>query len=92
MSSYQRMPTASLNISLPEPLKAFVDAQVETGDYGTPSDYVRELILDDRDRRLARLEERLLENLKSKPIDFSDEELAAGNFVDLCRKKLRESR
>jgi antitoxin ParD1/3/4 len=86
------MPTASLNISLPEPLKAFVDAQVETGDYGTPSDYVRELILDDRDRRLARLEERLLENLKSKPIDFSDEELAAGNFVDLCRKKLRESR
>ena len=42
--------------------------------------------------RLTRLEDRLLQNLKSKPIDLSDEELAQGNFVDLCRKKLRENR
>lgn len=86
------MASSSLNVSIPEPLKAYVEAQVDSGDYGTPSDYVRDLILDDRDRRLTRLEDRLLENLKSKPIDFPDEELAHGNFVDLCRKKLRENR
>jgi antitoxin ParD1/3/4 len=86
------MASSSLNVSIPEPLKAYVEAQVDSGDYGTPSDYVRELILDDRDRRLTRLEDRLLDNLKSKPIDLSDEELAQSNFVDLCRKKLRENR
>jgi antitoxin ParD1/3/4 len=86
------MAASSLNVSIPEPLKAYVEAQVDSGDYGTPSDYVRDLILDDRDRRLARLEDRLLENLKSKPIDFSDEELTQGNFVNLCRSKLRQSR
>ena len=86
------MASPSLNVSIPEPLKAYVEAQVDSGDYGTPSDYVRDLILDDRDRRLARLEDRLLENLKSRPIDLSDEELAKGNFVNLCRKKLRENR
>jgi antitoxin ParD1/3/4 len=86
------MVASSLNVSIPEPLKAYVEAQVDSGDYGTPSEYVRDLILDDRDRRLTRLEDRLLENLKSKPIDFSDEELAQGNFVNLCRSKLRQSR
>jgi antitoxin ParD1/3/4 len=85
------MAYSSLSVSIPEPLKAYVEAQVDSGDYGTPSEYVRDLILDDRDRRLTRLEDRLLENLKSKPIDLTDEELAQGNFVDLCRKKLREN-
>ncbi len=63
------MASSTINITLPEPLKACVEAQAESGDYGTPSDYVRELILDDRDGQLARLEDRLLDNLKSKPID-----------------------
>jgi antitoxin ParD1/3/4 len=85
------MASSSLSVSIPEPLKAYVEAQVDSGDYGTPSEYVRDLIRDDRDRRLTRLEDRLLENLKSKPIDLTDEELAQGNFVDLCRKKLREN-
>ena len=86
------MPMSTLNISLPEPLKTYIDAQIEAGDYGTPSEYVRDLILDDRDRHIARLEERLLDNLKSKPIAISDDELAQGNFVDLCRRKLQENR
>jgi antitoxin ParD1/3/4 len=83
---------SSINITLPEPLKAYVEAQAESGDYDTPSDFILELILDDRDRRLARLEDRLLENLKSKPIEFSEKEFAQENFVDLCRRKLRENR
>jgi len=40
-----------MNISLPETLKDFVDQQVAEGGYGTSSEYVRELIRKDQDRR-----------------------------------------
>lgn len=40
---------STMNISLPEGLKSFVDAQVATRGYGTSSEYVRELIRKDQD-------------------------------------------
>lgn len=55
----------SMNVSLPESLRSFVEAQVATG-YGTVSEYIRELVRDDRKRKAqARLEELLLEGLDS---------------------------
>jgi len=39
-----------MNISLPDSLKAFVDEQVNLRNYGTSSEYVRELIRRDQDR------------------------------------------
>jgi antitoxin ParD1/3/4 len=50
----------SLNISLPEPLKQYVEGQVASGDWGTPSEYIRELIRQDKERRLHSLEQDLL--------------------------------
>jgi antitoxin ParD1/3/4 len=44
----------TMNISLPDTLKAFVDAQVVERGYGTSSEYVRELIRTDQDRRHLR--------------------------------------
>ena len=41
---------STMNISLPESLKAFVDEQVARRGYGTSSEYVRELIRKDQDR------------------------------------------
>jgi len=41
---------STMNISLPDSLKTFVDEQVSQGGYGTSSEYVRELIRKDRDR------------------------------------------
>ena len=41
---------STMNISLPEPLKTFVDEQVAGGGYGTSSEYVRDLIRRDQDR------------------------------------------
>lgn len=41
---------STMNISLPEHLKTFVDEQVTERGYGTSSEYVRELIRKDRDR------------------------------------------
>lgn len=40
----------TMNISLPDTLKSFVDEQVSQGSYGTSSEYVRELIRKDQDR------------------------------------------
>ena len=40
----------TMNISLPDALKSFVDEQVSTRGFGTSSEYVRELIRKDQDR------------------------------------------
>lgn len=56
---------STMNISLPEALKSFVDEQVATRGYGTSSEYVRELIRHDQDReQLRRL---LLDGAASAP-------------------------
>jgi putative addiction module antidote protein, CC2985 family len=44
----------TMNISLPDTLKTFVDQQVQSAGYGTSSEYVRELIRRDRDRTQLR--------------------------------------
>ncbi len=60
------MSMASLNISLPQPLKDYVEAQVKGSGYSTPSEFVRELLRQDQKRRaLEKLEEALLESLNS---------------------------
>ena len=41
---------STMNISLPEGRKSFVDKQVNQRGYGTSSEYVRELIRMDQDR------------------------------------------
>ena len=45
---------STMNISLPQALKAFVDEQVAGGGYGTSCEYVRELICRDQDRKQLR--------------------------------------
>ncbi|MGV7243747.1 type II toxin-antitoxin system ParD family antitoxin [Caballeronia sp. M23-90] len=44
----------TMNISLPDSLKVYVDEQVGEGGYGTSSEYVRELIRKDQDRKRLR--------------------------------------
>ena len=62
-----------MNISLPEELKEYVEEQAKGG-YSTPSDFVRDLIRQDRKRRANdRLEQLLLEGLDS------GEPIPAGN-------------
>ena len=52
----------SLNISLPAPMREWVEAQIKGGRYGNASEYLRELIRRDQERQAqARLEELLLE-------------------------------
>ena len=51
---------ATMNVSLPDEMKAFVEAQVATGLYANASDYIRDLIRSrqaDVDRLRALIEE-----------------------------------
>jgi antitoxin ParD1/3/4 len=66
---------ASLNISLPQSLKEFVETQVEKSGYSTPSEYVRQLLREDQKRRAEeKLEALLLEGLNSgAPIEITPE-------------------
>ena len=41
---------ATMNVSLPAPMKEWVEARSETGRYGNASDYVRDLIRRDQER------------------------------------------
>lgn len=70
---YGIMAMTSMNISLPDELKQYVEAQTKAG-YSTPSEYVRELIREDQKRRAQqRLEELLVEGLKSGDSVVADE-------------------
>lgn len=73
----------TMNISLPDSLRSFVDKQVAERGYGTSSEYVRELIRRDQDRQ--HLRELLLEGAASAPTAPVD----AGYFEGL-RERVRQ--
>jgi antitoxin ParD1/3/4 len=68
------MPT-TMNISLPDVMKAFVEEQVQSGGFGTVSEYIRDLVRrDQKERAQAKLESLLLEGLESgDPIPLNAE-------------------
>ena len=58
----------TMNISLPDTMKAFVDAQIQERGYGTSSEYIRDLIRSDQTRQAEqRLAALMLEGLESGP-------------------------
>ena len=84
----------SMNISLPDPLKQFVDGQISTGRYSSASEYVRELIRADEKRKAEEsLEAKLLEGLSSAETELTPEDWKAIRKDALAkveaRKKLR---
>ena len=77
----------SLNISLPEPLKEYIEGQVASGDWGTPSEYVRELIRQDKERRLHSLEQDLIAAAKGPMIKLSLAEVREKGLLAVLRKQ-----
>lgn len=58
----------TMNISLPDPLKQFVDNQVATGAYSSASEYIRRLIREDQERRhREEIDLKLLEAMDGNP-------------------------
>jgi antitoxin ParD1/3/4 len=82
------MPMTSLNISLPDPLKAYVEDRVSSGDFGTPSEFVRNLIRQDKEQRRALLETELIAALQAEALAISPDELKGRTLVSVLREKL----
>lgn len=58
------MPT--MNISLPEPMKEFVEEEVSAGSYGSVSEYIRGLVRDAQERKKnEKLHQLLMDGLNS---------------------------
>ena len=75
---------ATMNISLPDPMKEWVEAQARTGRYSNASDYVRDLIRRDQERAqgLAELQRLITEGMESGVSNRSMDEI-----LELARDK-----
>ncbi len=64
---------ATMNVSLPDPMKLWVEEQAQTGRYSNASDYVRDLIRRDQERanRLNEFQHLISEGLESGVSDQS---------------------
>ena len=75
---------STMNISLPNTLKSFVDEQVSQGSYGTSSEYLRELIRKDKDR--LHLRGLLVAGATSAPAALAD-----ATYFEGLRKRVRQT-
>jgi antitoxin ParD1/3/4 len=68
----------TMNISLPDQLKEFVEDQVGSGRYSSVSEYVRDLIRDDEKRKAQeKLEAMLMEGIQSsEPTEMTRQDWA----------------
>jgi antitoxin ParD1/3/4 len=74
----------TMNISLPEPLRDFVETQIASGRYSSVSEYIRALIREDEKRNAKeRLEALLLEGLESE-----ETELTRQDFEEIRKEAL----
>ncbi|MDR4306277.1 type II toxin-antitoxin system ParD family antitoxin [Chelatococcus sambhunathii] len=70
---------ATMNVSLPDPMKDWVEDQTKTGRYGNASDYVRDLIRRDQEKQdwIARMRAAIQEALDSGISDRSMADIRA---------------
>lgn len=80
---------ATMNISLPAEMKAWVEQMSASGRYGNASDYIRDLIRKDQDKQaaLGELEALIIGGLESGISEYSVDELR-----ERALKKFREQR
>lgn len=77
----------TMNISLPDQLKKFVDDQVGSGRYSSVSEYVRDLIRDDEKRKAQeKLEAMLMEGIQSS----APTEMRREDWDDIRREAVKQ--
>ena len=75
---------ATMNVSLPDKMKQWVEDQVQTGRYGNASDYVRDLVRRDQERAAKKAE---FERLVQEGIDSGISPLTPDEVFDRVRRK-----
>ncbi len=79
---------ATMNVSLPDPMKDWVEAQARTGRYSNTSDYVRDLIRRDQGRA-DKLQE--LQRLITEGIESGISDRAISGILNAARARAAES-
>ncbi|SMG63083.1 Putative addiction module antidote protein, CC2985 [methanotrophic bacterial endosymbiont of Bathymodiolus sp.] len=79
---------ATMNISVPDPMKDWVQSQVNTGAYANTSDYVRDLIRQDQESRnkIQQLQAAITKGLESGVSDKSFDEI-----IKAARNRLKDN-
>ncbi|MGD9824170.1 type II toxin-antitoxin system ParD family antitoxin [Desulfobacter sp.] len=71
---------ATLNVSMPDELRAFIESRVRTGEYQSASDYLRDLIRHDHEK----IDQLLLEGVNSGdslPLDMKNIKKKANSLL-----------
>ena len=78
---------ATMTISVPDPMKDWVQSQVETGTYANTSDYIRDLIRKDQGIRnkITALQKAITEGLESGITNKSFDEI-----INEARQELKD--
>lgn len=79
---------ATMNVSLPDAMKAWVEEQVATGRYGNSSDYVRDLVRRDQERAEARQK---LQDMVDKALASGISDMGRDELLARMRLKAREA-
>ena len=82
-----KMAMATMTISVPDPMKDWVQSQVETGTYANTSDYIRDLIRKDQENRskITALQKAITEGLESGISNKSFDEI-----INEARQELKD--
>lgn len=75
---------ATMNVSLPDELRKFVEAQVDEHDYVSSSEFLRELIRREQDR--TQLRALLVQGMESGPGSEMDDD-----YFERIRERIRDS-
>ena len=73
---------ATMNVSLPEAMKSWVEAQARSGRYSNASDYVRDLVRRDQERAQKLAE---LQALISQGVDSGVSDKSMGDILVAAR-------
>jgi antitoxin ParD1/3/4 len=79
---------ATMNVSLPDAMKDWVEGRTETGRYSNSSDYVRDLIRRDQERE-AKI--KAMQKLIDEAIEGGESELSVEEIFDSVRQRAREN-
>lgn len=79
---------ATMNVSLPDAMKDWVEGRTETGRYSNSSDYVRDLIRRDQERE-AKI--KAMQTLIDEAIEAGESELSVEEIFDSVRQRAREN-
>lgn len=78
---------ATMNVSLPDQMKAWVEAQTQDGRYSNASDYIRDLIRRDQERKQAITE---LQQMVDEALASGVSERSFPEILESARQEARQ--